>query len=138
MFTLIRYRDRDHPLLPPANEVCEGYVFTRVCLSTGGRGAWPRGVPAPGGVCSGGMPGPGGPAPGGGPRGSALADSGLCHYALSPPAPGGAWSWGVCRTPSPRDGYCCGRYTSYWNALLIPIVLDPFSTLPRPRSIQCE
>ena len=26
-------------LLPPANEVCEGYVFTGVCLSTGGR-AW--------------------------------------------------------------------------------------------------
>ena len=25
--------------LPPANEVCEGYVFTGVCLSTGGR-AW--------------------------------------------------------------------------------------------------
>ena len=24
-------------LLPPANEVCEGYVFTGVCLSTGGR-----------------------------------------------------------------------------------------------------
>ena len=23
-------------LLPPANEVCEGYVFTGVCLSTGG------------------------------------------------------------------------------------------------------
>ena len=23
-------------LLPPANEVCEGYVFTSVCLSTGG------------------------------------------------------------------------------------------------------
>ena len=22
-------------LLPPANEACEGYVFTRVCLSTG-------------------------------------------------------------------------------------------------------
>ena len=22
--------------LPPAKEVCEGYVFTRVCLSTGG------------------------------------------------------------------------------------------------------
>ena len=34
--------------LPPANEVCEGYVFTGVCLSTGG-------VPGPGG-----MPGPGG------------------------------------------------------------------------------
>ena len=24
------------PFLPPANEVCEGYVFTGVCLSTGG------------------------------------------------------------------------------------------------------
>ena len=24
------------PLLLPANEVCEGYVFTSVCLSTGG------------------------------------------------------------------------------------------------------
>ena len=23
-------------LLPPANEVCKGYVFTGVCLSTGG------------------------------------------------------------------------------------------------------
>ena len=23
-------------LLPPTNKVCEGYVFTRVCLSTGG------------------------------------------------------------------------------------------------------
>ena len=23
-------------LLPPANEVCEGYVFTVICLSTGG------------------------------------------------------------------------------------------------------
>ena len=27
---------RTFNLLPPANEVCEGYVFTRVCLSTGG------------------------------------------------------------------------------------------------------
>ena len=27
---------QDHSLLPPANEVCEGYVFTGVCLSTGG------------------------------------------------------------------------------------------------------
>ena len=25
-----------HNIYPPANEVCEGYVFTRVCLSTGG------------------------------------------------------------------------------------------------------
>ena len=26
-------------LLPPANKVCEGYVFTSVCLSTGGGGS---------------------------------------------------------------------------------------------------
>ena len=26
----------NEPFLPPANEVCEGYVFTGVCLSTGG------------------------------------------------------------------------------------------------------
>ena len=28
--------------LPPANVVCEGYVFTGVCLSTGGGGGYPR------------------------------------------------------------------------------------------------
>ena len=28
--------DPFRPLLPPANVVCEGYVFTGVCLSTGG------------------------------------------------------------------------------------------------------
>ena len=49
--------------LPPANEVCEGYVFTGVCLSTGGacvvaRGhawlgghAWFRGACMVAGVC---------------------------------------------------------------------------------------
>ena len=30
-------------LLPPANEVCEGYVFTGVCLSTGGACVLPVG-----------------------------------------------------------------------------------------------
>ena len=35
-------------LLPPANEVCEGYVFTGVCLSTGGS-TW-AGTPPPGQV----------------------------------------------------------------------------------------
>ena len=40
-------------LLPPANVVCEGYVFTGVCLSTGGSGSpsW-GGVLHPGGVFS--------------------------------------------------------------------------------------
>ena len=48
-------------LLPPANVVCKGYVFTSACLSTGG-------VPALGDVWSWGclLPGGGMPAPGGG------------------------------------------------------------------------
>ena len=36
---MLLWLDVCEPLLPPANEVCEGYVFTGVCLST------------PGGVC---------------------------------------------------------------------------------------
>ena len=42
--------------LPSANEVCEGYVFTPVILSTGGGGCL---GPGPEGVCPGGCPGPG-------------------------------------------------------------------------------
>ena len=75
-------------LLPPANEVCEGYVFTRVCLSTGG---WYPSMP-----CR--FPGP---HPGGKLRGLAWGDL----------LPGG------CGDP-PHDGYCCRQYTSYWNAFL--------------------
>ena len=72
---------------------CEGYVFTGICLSTGG----PLGGSAPGG------PGPGG---------------------------GGAWSGGVgipaCTEADPpgKDGYCCGRYASYWNAFLLVLVVS--------------
>ena len=33
-------------------QICEGYVFTRVCLST--LGVWSRGVPGPGGLLPGG------------------------------------------------------------------------------------
>ena len=42
------------------------------------------------------------------------------------PAPGGCLPQegvllpGVWRTP--RDGYCCGRYASYWNAFLFTIL----------------
>ena len=84
-----------------ANEVCEGYVFTGVCLSARGGGC-----PGPGrGVCPRGCQGPG-------PRG------------LSRPRPRG------CPGPGPEggcipacteaaDGYCCGRYASYWNVFLL-------------------
>ena len=44
---------------------------------------------------------------------------------------GGAWSLGgvlpgcasrgVCLVETPLDGYCCGRYASYWNAFLLVI-----------------
>ena len=64
------------------------------------------GVPPPReGVCSQGVPDPGGSAP----RGSVLW--GVC-------------SQGVCSgrgclvETAPRDGYCCGRYASYWNAFM--------------------
>ena len=29
------------------------------------------------------------------------------------------------RHPPPKDGYCCGRYASYWNAFLLIILLTP-------------
>ena len=36
---------------------------------------------------------------------------------------GGAWSRGVSApgglVQTPPDGYCCGRYASYWNAFLL-------------------
>ena len=51
-------------LLPPANEVCKGYVFTGVCLSTGGGGLCPEGRLCPGGSLS---------------RGS-LSKGGLCQH----------------------------------------------------------
>ena len=58
--------------LPPAHEVCEGYVFTRVCHSVHGRGSAPGGWCLVPGVCSGGggflvggRSAPGGSAPGG-------------------------------------------------------------------------
>ena len=33
--------------------------------------------------------------------------------------PGGTCSGAVPSGDPPRDGYCCGRYASYWNAFLL-------------------
>ena len=63
-------------LLPPANKVCEGYVFTRVCHS--------------------------------------VHRAGECLL----PVWGGCLLPGGCLVETPHDGYCCGRYASYWNAFL--------------------
>ena len=32
--------------------------------------------------------------------------------------PGGSGPGGGCLVETPLDGYCCGRYASYWNAFL--------------------
>ena len=45
--------------------------------------------------------------------GGCLLKGGACS-GEGVPALGGAW-W---RDPLPPDGYCCGRYPSYWNAFL--------------------
>ena len=46
--TFLAHLFNDGPLLlTPANEVREGYDFTHVCLSTGGRSTW-AGIPRPG------------------------------------------------------------------------------------------
>ena len=43
---------------------------------------------------------------------------------------GGAWSGrggvcsGGCLVETPRDGHCCGRYASYWNAFLFLVNLQ--------------
>ena len=80
---------QDHSLLPPANEVCEGYVFTGVCLSTGGclpRCLWadtPRQTP------------PGHP----------------------PLLPSACWDTPPC-TVHAGIRSTSGRYASHWNAFL--------------------
>ena len=137
--------------LPPANEVCEGYVFTHGGGEGGVRGCSPGGacVVAPGGAC---MVAPGGMR--GCSRGHAWllpggmrgCSGGACMVALGGHAclllggacmvvpgghewllPGGhAWLF-------PRGGLCgiwrdteirsmSGRYASYWNAFLFLIV----------------
>ena len=81
------------------------FLLASVILFTGG-------VPGPGGSASGGCLVPGG----------AWSRGGFCSRG------GGAWSWGVsaprgCLVETPRDGHCCRRYASYWNAFLSMITL---------------
>ena len=121
---------------------CEGYVFTRVCDSVHGGVCYPsmhcrwypsmpcsrgdvcypsmhcrwypsmpcsRGGLLREGVCSRGVCSQGG----------CLLRGGACSGGRS--APGGGWR------PLPKaDGYCCGRYASYWNAFLFILDLHFF------------
>ena len=82
-------------LLPSANVVCEGYVFTPVCDSVN------RG----GGMC--GCPGACMVAPGGGMRG---CSGGACVVAR------GGGMHGIQQDTEKRS--MSGRYASYWNAYL--------------------
>ena len=83
-------------------------------------------MPGPGGVCSRGAPGPRGvPDPGGAWSWGDCLVLGGCLVPGLYLVPGGARSWGdgipACAEADPpgRDGYCCGRYASYWNAFLL-------------------
>ena len=92
--------------LPPANEVWGKVIFSEASVKNSvhrgvGGGVWSGGCLLGGGV-------------------------GLVW---------GVWSWGCVPGPGgggwwrPPDGYCCGRYASYWNAFLF---IGMFS-----RSAQC-
>ena len=96
-------------LLPPANEVCEGYVFTPVCQSF-----------CSGGACvAGGMHGRGACVAGG----HALAGERAWHVG-GMWVGGYVWQGGMHATHAPLDitrygRSMRGRYASYWNAFLL-------------------
>ena len=80
-----------------------GCLLPGVCSQ---RGVWSWGCLLPGGACPQGGLLPGGLLPGGG-----------------VPGLGGCLVPGGCLLETPRDGYCCGWYASYWNAFLFQMTL---------------
>ena len=77
-------------LLPPANEILGKVIFSEACV----KNSVHRGGLLPGGAWSQGVWSWWG-----------IWSQGVCFQ-------GGAW-W-----KPPRDGYCCGRYSGYWNVFL--------------------
>ena len=95
-----------HPTsLPPANEVCEGYIFTGVCLSTGGACVVVGGIHGCGGMC-----GCGGCAWLG--RACVVA-GGACMCGKG----GHAWLWGACMPMRGMHGEwgMCGEGRHVWQ-----------------------
>ena len=116
--------------LPPANEVCEGYVFTRVCHSVHrgacmAGGVWQEGHAWRGGVCVAGE--------------ACMAGGAMCGRVCVGCA---WWGWGACVVVGGVWVWACvtgghawwgpkqilrdtvmrsmsGRYASYWNAFLL-------------------
>ena len=88
---------------------CEGYVFTGVCLSTwGGLPQCMLGYHTPLGADPPRSRPPWEQTPG--------ADTPQSRH---PPRADTPWSRHTPRADTPRrDGHCCGRYASYWNAFL--------------------
>ena len=137
-------------LLPPANEVCEGYVFIGVCLSTegvsvvaggcmvarGGMHGCSRGacVVAPGGTCVVALGGCAWLLPGGAcvvvPRdmrdegGVMCGEGGVCMVKGACMAKGGMHGKGGVCGEGGRS--LRGRYASYWNAFLLAISFRSF------------
>ena len=78
--------------------------------------AWGVSRPTPRGEVEGsGLRGVSRPTPGGGVEGSGLGG-------VSRPTLGGLQHALRQTPPPPADGYCCGRYASYWNAFLLLIL----------------
>ena len=118
--------------LPPANEVRGKVIFSQACVKNSVHRmllgeCLLGGVPARWGLLwgitgPGGVHGPRGSAPGGAWSGGGLLLGGL--PGLGGSALGGCLVLGVpgsggCLVETPPDGYCCGRYASYWNAFLL-------------------
>ena len=109
-------------LLPPGNEVCEGYVFTHVCHSVHG-GQYPsmhcRWYPSM--PCSR-SPGGGIPACLAGFQAHTQGEVERSGRGGSPGPHPDVVCIPACieADPSPPpNGYCCGWYASYWNAFLL-------------------
>ena len=100
--------------LPPANEVWGKVICLQACVCPQGGSAWSGGrMHGPGGCMVGEDAWSWGVHGRGGAWSRGVAWSGGLH------GPGGAWFGGGCLVEIHLDGYCCGRYTSYWNAFFL-------------------
>ena len=117
-----------HSLLPPANEVCEGYVFTRVCHSVHRGVSRPRPRVEVGAVWLGGCPGPHPGGPGGRgcipactetdiPQQTATAAGRMHPTAMHSCYYGWSFSFSLyCfDTEAGLTSQCCNKYLHYWQ-----------------------